>query len=340
MIEFPYHGSGPYCYSSCLAMMMGADAPPIGIVETATGSAFGMQLVGGTLPFFDAFGWNPEIGVDSALAAFGWAADTFSGGDAGAALDRLAALLKHGPVMVGPVEMGYFSHQPGMAGPIGADHYAVVLEMAWGTADDHVVLHDPQGYPYARLPLADFTSAWSARTVDYGAPFTVRANFRRTAHVRAEEAVAAAIPGAVDRLSGNPAPAVPAPVPGDPAPGDPAPAPGAVDPDPAPPVPPGTLGNGDAALALADLLEAGGADGLRDHLVHFAVRVGARRLADAAACLRAAGRPEAAAVMTGQARLVGSLQHPLATGDFGTAATALRALAPTYDRLRDALRSR
>ncbi|MBV2365762.1 hypothetical protein [Streptomonospora nanhaiensis] len=327
----PYQGSGPYCYANSLAMMMGADAPPAAVIETATGSAFGMQLVGGTLPFFDAFGWTPEAGVETALAGLGWAADTCSGGDAGTALDRLADRLQRGPVMVGPVEMGYFSHQPGMAGPIGADHYAVVVEMD----DTHVTLHDPQGYPYARLPVDDFTKAWRADTVAYGAPFTMRSGFRRVAHVSAEEAVAAAIPRAIERLRAATAPAPDAAPDRDRRPASPAASAGAA--LAGGPVPPGTLGNGAAALALADLLEAGGDDGLRDHLVHFAVRVGARRLADASACLHGIGRAAAAAVTAHQARLVGALQHPLATGDTRAAATALRALAPTYDRLRAAL---
>jgi hypothetical protein len=274
-------------------MMLGGDAPDIAVVETVTGSPFGLQLEDG-LAFFDPCGWNPGIGVDEALTALGWTARTTSGGDADTAFGRLNAALAEGPVMVGPVEMGHLRHQPGMTGPVGADHYVVVL----GADDAHVTLHDPQGYPYARLPRADFTAAWRAESVAYAEPYTMRTEFARARPVDTLQAVDAAVPRAIDWLGGA---------------------------------------NADAALALADLVERGCGRELRGHLVDFAVRVGARRLADAAACLHRVGHTAAAATLTGQARLVGSLQHPLVTGDDGAAAAVLRELAPAYGVLRDQL---
>lgn len=301
MGEMSYRGSGPYCYVNSLAMMMGGDAPEVGVLETVTGSPFGMALVGGSVPYFDPYGWTPEIGVGDALAVLGWSARTVGGGDAEAALARLDTALAAGPVMVGPVEMGYLRYQPGMAGPIGADHYLVVV----GIEGEHVVVHDPQGYPYARLPLVEFLAAWRADTVTYGEPYTLRTDFTRLAHVGVEDAVTAVVPRAIDWLTA----------------------------DPARPMPPGSLANGAAALALAELIVAGDPE-VRDHLVHFAIRVGARRLVDAATCLRGIGYVEAAGTMDRQARLVGALQHAVITGETDTAAAALRALAPTYDRLR------
>jgi hypothetical protein len=102
-------------------------------------------------------------------------------------------------------------------------------------------------------------------------------------------------------------------------------------------MPPGSLGNGEAAERVARMIEAGAGDGLREHLIYFAIRVGARRLSDTADCLLLAGYTEAAEIAARQARLVGSLQHPMATGALPPAAAALRELAPTYDRLRAAL---
>ncbi|MFI6515308.1 hypothetical protein ACIBF1_07075 [Spirillospora sp. NPDC050679] len=306
MIEFPYAGSGPYCYSNCLAMMLGDGAPPVAVIETVTGSPFGMQWIDGALPYFDPYGWNPEIGVEQALAALGWIAETSSGGPADAALERLASCSARGSVMAGPLEMGHLRYQPGMAGPIGADHYVIVL----GIHDGQVISHDPQGYPFASLPLADFVKAWQADTLDYGEPYTMRMNFTRIRNVGAGEAIAASIPRAVDWLS--------------------------ADPDLSPP--PRGSANGDAALALAAALEGGCEEALYEHLVHFAIRVGARRAADAAACLREVERTEAAAIMFRQARLIGSLQQSLAVGDHRSAADALRALAPTYAALRTELR--
>ena len=86
------------------------------------------------------------------------------------------------------------------------------------------------------------------------------------------------------------------------------------------------------------LIEAGAGDGLREHLIYFAIRVGARRLSDTADCLLLAGYDEAAAIAA-DAGPAGRLDAA-PDGDQGLrrpAAAALRELAPTYDRLRAAL---
>ncbi|MFE7718350.1 hypothetical protein ACFU44_04845 [Nocardia rhizosphaerihabitans] len=301
MPHVPYRGSGPYCYANSLAMMMGADAPDPAVIETVTGSPFGMQLIGGALPYFDPYGWTPELGVQDALAALGWTANTLSGGDADGALGRLTALLAAGPVMVGPIEMGYLRYQPGMNGPIGADHYLIAV----GIERDHITVHDPQGYPYARLPLADFMAAWRADSLTYGQPYTTRSDFTQVTRVDVDAAITSVLPRAATWLAV----------------------------DPTQPMPAGSLANGAAALALADLLDNGDND-VREHLVHFAIRVGARRLTDAATCLHKVGFTDAASTMDRQARLVGALQQSVSTGDTGTSIHTLRALAPTYDNLR------
>ncbi|EMD22091.1 hypothetical protein [Amycolatopsis azurea] len=305
MIDIPYRGSGPYCYAHSVAMMLGAEAPLADVLETVTGSPFGMQLVGGSLPFFDAFGWDPDLGIDEALDILGWTAETVSEPDPDAAFARLAESLAGGPVLIGPVEMGHLRHQPGMTGPIGADHFLVALAADAGS----VLAHDPQGYPYSRIPRKDFAAAWRAETVAYGKPHTLRTNFVRHTVVTDEAAIGAALPRAIKRLSGEA---------------------GAE-------VPPGSLGNGDAALALAARIDAGCDPDLRGLLIHFAIRVGTRRLADAAVCLRRIGHDAAAEVATRQARLVGSLQYDLVVEDDARAAETLRTLAPTYEELRLAM---
>ena len=98
-------------------------------------------------------------------------------------------------------------------------------------------------------------------------------------------------------------------------------------------VPPGTLAGAEGVERLADQVEAGLPDGIRAHLTYFAIRAGARRLADASACLSSLGLAAAASVADTQARLVGSLQYPITTGDTRTAAATLRRLAPTYAEL-------
>lgn len=304
-MNIPYVGSGPYCYANAFAMMFGAAAPSTAVIEFSTASPFGMQLIGGRLPFFDPYGWDPERGFDDALAALGWSSDVARGGTAEEALSRLKSALARGPVWVGPVEMGYLTHQPGMKEPIEADHYVVVLEVD----EERVLMHDPQGYPFALLPLTDFMAAWAAKTVAYGTPYTMRTRFVRQRNVTEVDIIKAAIPAAKQWLSMEHAPVMPA----------------------------GSLGNSRAAEALAELVADNCDDALRGHLIHFAVRVGARRTSDAAACLARIGSVDAAVIVAEQARLIGSLQHPLVVGDDRRAAAALMNLAPTYDRLRAVL---
>ncbi|WP_420962329.1 hypothetical protein [Brucella sp. IR073] len=307
MKHFPYIGSGPYCYANSFAMMFGEDAPSPAIIEFATCSPFGMQLVGGALPFFDPYGWTPEAGFDDALAALGWESTVTKGGSDEEALDRLRLALANGPVWAGPVEMGHLKHQPGMKGAIGADHYVVVLAIE----GNRVRMHDPQGYPFACLPMDHFLSAWRAETLDYGEPFTMRTGFRRVREMAEEDVIRASLPGAIRWLSMERTAHIP----------------------------PGTLGNGDAAMALASRIEHGPDEDLRGHLIHFAIRVGARRLADAATCLARIGKTEAATIASEQAQLIGALQYPLTIGADGEAAAHMRALAPSYDRLLSALQA-
>ena len=305
MKHVPYVGSGPYCYANSFAMMFGGDAPSTAAIEFATSSPFGMQLVGGALPFFDPYGWTPEAGFNDALDAMGWTSAVTKGGSAEDALARLKSALSDGPVWVGPVEMGYLRHQPGMRGPIGADHYVVVLAVD----NRQVRMHDPQGYPFASLPLDDFLTAWRAETLDYGEPYTMRTHFRRVREVGEDDIIRASLPAAMRWLSMEHAQHLPE----------------------------GTVGNDEAAELLASMIENGCSDDLRGHLIHFAVRVGARRLADAARCLARVGRADAAQIASDQAVLIGSLQYPLAVGRDAEAAAILRKLAPTYPRFLSAL---
>lgn len=305
MRHVPYVGNGPYCYANSFAMLLGTRSPSTAVIEVTSGGPFGMQLIGGKTVFFDAYGWTPELGCDRALTAIGWTADKTSGGTEPEALERLRAAVTQGPVWVGPLEMGYLRHQPEMTGPIGAGHFVVVLDLN----ADRVLIHDPQGFPYAEVPVDDFLTAWRADTLAYGDPYTMRTGFEQMAQVTDADAIRSIIPAARDHLAQVTDHTMP----------------------------PGSLGNADAAYQAADLVGAGAQNGLREDLIYFAVRVGARRLNDTATCLALAGYSDAATIAARQARLVGSLQHPLVTGNFPKAAAALRELAPTYQRLKAAL---
>ncbi|MEE6261232.1 hypothetical protein [Plantactinospora sonchi] len=302
----PYTGSGPYCYANSLAMVLGAAAPTPSVIEVLTGSPFGFELLAGRLPLFDPYGWDPDRGLDDAIGLLGWTCHRQGSDDAEQALALLRDAVKVAPVLVGPVEMGLFRHQPGMTGPIEADHFVEVLDVD----ADRVTFHDPQGHPYATLPTGEFLAAWRADTIGYRTtPYTMRSDFVRVREISTEEALRAALPGAVSWLRGLHDV----------------------------PVPPGTVGGAAAVELLAERLVAGLDPEVHGFLAHFAIRVGARRLSDAATALAGLGLDAAATVAARQARLVGSLQYDVVAGDTASAAGTLHRLAPTYEELATAL---
>ncbi|WP_378739873.1 hypothetical protein [Nocardia brasiliensis] len=289
-----YIGSVPYCYSNSLAMILGDQAPSVGVIETLTGAPFGAQVEDGTLPFFDPVGWHPEIGLDAAIDLIGWSCTRTAGGSATEALDRLRAACTQGPVLAGPLELGLMLYRPGSGKAIGADHYVVVL----GVEGDTVLLHDPQGHPFATLPTAAFAEAWRGEQVSYiDTPFVMRSAFVRNRVVSPVDALESSMPQAIRWLGGACA---------------------AID-------------------ELAELVARGLDPAVRNLLAIFGIRLGSRRLLDAAGSLILLGRTAAAAIAAEQSRVVGGLQYPLVTGDDAALIAGLNRLSPGYDRLRAAL---
>ncbi|MET8830923.1 hypothetical protein ABZX40_29245 [Streptomyces sp. NPDC004610] len=305
-----FRGATPYCYSNSLAMVMGSAAPAPSALEVLTGSPFGAQWEENGLFFFDPPGWDPDLGLDRALDLLGWTCRTTGGGDETQAVRRLRDATRSGPAVVGPVDMGLLLHQPGAAGRAeGADHWVVVLAVE----DGEVVFHDPEGFPFATLPLPAFVAAWNSREVHFARPFTLRSEFRRVRHVDVLDAVRNSLQAARRWISGG--------------------------------GPDGEFrtrrdagqGPSGAVERLADRVRAGLDDRTRAHLVEFAVRVGTRRLADASLWLAEVGARDAAGVAARQARLLGGVQYGLVAGDTETAAATLGQLAGTYGEMEAAL---
>ncbi|OKI07218.1 hypothetical protein A6A06_36465 [Streptomyces sp. CB02923] len=288
-------------------MVLGPAAPSTAVIETLTGSPFGVQLIGGTLPLFDPYGWDPELGLDAAIPALGLRCVRDAGGTQDEALARLRAACAEGPVLAGPLEMGLLLFQSGSGTAIGADHYVVVLAVENGT----ILLHDPHGHPYATLPAPAFAAAWRAETVPYtDDAYVMRSAFVRERATDPADALRRSLPDAVRWLAGR---------------------------DDLP-VPPGSLGGAAAVEALADQVAKGDLTAeARGLLGSFAIQVGARRLNDASACLGSLGLEAPAALLAEQSRILGGLQLPTVSGDDTSLEAALRDLAPTYERLRTAL---
>lgn len=131
----PYVGSGPYCYANSLSMcLLGSGippehVPPPGFLECLSTMPFGnTYLAGPQLFFFD--GLDPDRGLTCALQPLGVRCRLERGGDDETALGRLRAAVQHGPVLLGPLDMGYLTYQPNHPHLGGSDHFVVALAVA------------------------------------------------------------------------------------------------------------------------------------------------------------------------------------------------------------------
>ncbi|MEU8900367.1 hypothetical protein [Nocardia sp. NPDC048505] len=288
-----YIGSGPYCYASTVSMMMGGQWAPA-LIETLTGAAFGFQVVEG-VPYFDPVGWDPDQGVDQALGLLGWSSERRTYSDAESAYADLVRLVARGPVFVGPIEMGLLAHQPGPDRPMGADHFLTVL------AADHegVLMHDPEGFPYAWLPAEVFVSAWGSPISYCHGRFPLRTGFHQNAAITEADAISALLPLAA-RWADQPA---------------------------------NSLGLRAFGTEAAAGLEAG----TNAVLTEFSLRLAARRRIDAAQALRE--YPRLAELLDRQARLLGRAQYVALRSRGGDLAALLNETADLHEAITRELRA-
>ncbi|MBV9281997.1 MAG: hypothetical protein JOZ41_18110 [Chloroflexi bacterium] len=276
----PYVGSGDYCFSHSLHMsLLGSGAPPeslptTGFIECLTTMPFGHTYLKDAELFFFS-GPSPELGLTRAIETLGWECRLERGGSEGEALARLRAAAQHGPVLLGPVDMGYLTYNPNYPYLDGADHYVLVLTVA----EDHVVVHDPKGFPCAALPVENLLRAWRAEKIGYvDEPYTQRASFRTVA-VRSRPAmIEQTMPFIAANLRRD-----------------------LWD--------PGVYGGVPALRMLAHTLRAESPESLATHLLYFALPLGLRHKVDAQTFLMEGGRHEAAGLIARQARLLGQAQY-------------------------------
>jgi hypothetical protein len=304
----PYTGNGAYCYANSLHMsLLGAgaaakDLPEPGFLECLATMPFGhvyLALEDGPLVFFSGPPIDPDRGLTLAIASLGWTCHEQRGGEADEALARLREAATHAPVLVGPLDLGYLSYNPEHHFLAGADHFVVVLAVE----SDHVLMHDPQGYPCAILPLPEFLQAWRADRIDYrSAPYTFRSGFRQVEQVSRQAMIARALPA----MRAN------------------------VQADPGGPV---AYGGVQALYLLARDLRGKVPEKLTGHLLHFALPLAARRHLDGAAFLREVGKEEAAACLEQQALLFGAAQYKAAHKHWSQVADIIEHIAEIESKL-------
>ena len=307
-----YTGNGAYCFTNALHMCVlasGADPltlPGPSFIECLTAMPFGRfyRSIPPSGFGISARGWSPEEdGLAVAVEALGWRCEESVGGATDAAVERLASSLKHGPVLIGPVDFGHLTHHRGAAGMAGFDHYVVGLEMV----ADGLVLHDPAGLAFALLPVPDLIEAWRAERITYKRDsFTMRFGFVRERSPTRAEMIAHALP----HIRANARRVIDEP---------------------------GRNTGRRALEGLAGALRGDVPEALERQLLVFSLPTVARRSTDAAGFLAEAGLAEAARLMGEEAVLWGRACSLVARRDFAGAAAAVETLAVLEEQLAAAL---
>lgn len=277
-----YIGSGDYCFSNSLHMsLLGSgipaeSLPSTSFLECLTTLPFGYTYLKEAELFFFS-GPNPDLGLTRAIETLGWTCRLEYGGNEQEALARLRAAVQHGPVLIGPLNMGYLTYNPNHPYLMGADHYVMVLSMQ----EDHALVHDPKGFPCAALPVENLLKAWRAEGMDLvytDDPYMMRTDFRPREPRSRKQMIEQTLPFIRANLHQER-------------------------------WKPGMFGGVPALHMLAQTFSTQVPDSLAVHLFYFALPLGLRHKVDAQVFLREGNRSEAAELIEEQAHLLGQAQH-------------------------------
>lgn len=276
-----YTGNSPYCYSNSLHICLNeagmANLPAPGFIECLTGMPFGATFLQLKAPLFFPHPTpiDPDTGVTRALEVLGWECELWCSEEADAASDKLGEALKRGPVLLGPLDMGFLSYDPNHQSKRGGDHYLVALKLQ----GEMVQMHDPQLFPFAVLPLGDVLRALYANDLGYAKhAYTLRFNFRAKQSNARSAMLEAALHHAQELIRAHPTGPV-------------------------------AYGGPRAFTMVADVLRHNPMNDFTDLLVQFSLPVGARRCIDAAGFLNEAGRVDAANLFVAKAEAFGKAQY-------------------------------
>lgn len=155
-----YHGNVNYCYADAAAMFLGGHGVRVsaGLLEVLTGiSLQGAHRL--SEPQCEKLYFSLVPGPERLTAAFDLIGVDCTPRSGPANADPVALLaeeLRAGPVLLGPLDMGYLRYFPHHHHASGADHYVVAYDMD----DEWVYVHDPLGFPASALMLSDLVEAW------------------------------------------------------------------------------------------------------------------------------------------------------------------------------------
>jgi hypothetical protein len=162
-----YIGNGRYCYANGLAMLIATigDYVAPARLEVLTGVGLGAVWHDhAKIVFFNNIVSMPDRGISKVLDLLGYKYTELVKDEMDdAPFDELRSNLRHHPVLLGPLDMGYLTYNPSHEDAAGADHYV----MAYAMDDHEVYVHDPEGYPCVHLSLDHLEPAWRAERVPY-----------------------------------------------------------------------------------------------------------------------------------------------------------------------------
>ena len=163
----PFRGNGPYCYANSASMLLvtiGERVSPEEM-EAYTGVGLGaFWLPKEKLLFFSSMSNPPDLGITRALHLLGFSFEERVTSDPGKPpFEELRSDLASAAAVLGPLDMGYLSHNPLHKRLMGADHFV----LAYRFDREGVLIHDPEGFPSVLLPLRQLELAWRADNIPY-----------------------------------------------------------------------------------------------------------------------------------------------------------------------------
>ena len=167
-----YFGDVSLCYTNSLAMALDSYGfrfrPEYleALMVMGNGASVVEHDAEHPLVFFD--NGHPDASISNCLRILGFEYEDFyveeaEGPSADGAWERLQRMLANGPVVAGPLDMGYLTYNPNCRDLEGVDHFVCVS----GLHEGRVRLHDPAGFPCMSMEFQDFAKAWEARTISY-----------------------------------------------------------------------------------------------------------------------------------------------------------------------------
>ncbi|HEV2120847.1 MAG TPA: hypothetical protein VGS11_12195 [Candidatus Bathyarchaeia archaeon] len=163
----PFYGNGPYCYSNTASMLLSTIGEQVSPreMEAYTGVGLGaFWLPKEKLLFFSSISNPPDLGITRALHLLGFGFEEKMTSDPGQPpTEQLRSDLATSAAVLGPLDMGFLTHNPLHKRMMGADHFV----LAYRFEKDGVMIHDPEGFPSVLLPFRQLELAWRADSIPY-----------------------------------------------------------------------------------------------------------------------------------------------------------------------------